>query len=50
MFFATSMPFGGYGIPLLVESHEYRPTKVEGNKEHRRVLWAPAIFFSGFGP
>jgi len=34
MFFATSMPFGGYGIPLLVESHEYRPTKVEGNKEH----------------
>ena len=34
MFFATAMPFGGYGIPLLVESHEYRPTKVEGNKEH----------------
>src|SRR5713226_2876676 len=33
MFFATAMPFGGYGIPLLVESHEYRPTKVEGSRE-----------------
>ena len=33
-FFATSMPFGGYGVGLLVESHENRPTKVEGNPQH----------------
>src|SRR5512142_2643090 len=30
LFFATSMPMSGYGKPLLVESHEGRPTKVEG--------------------
>src|SRR5438874_2714601 len=24
LFYATAMPFAGYGIPLLVESHEYR--------------------------
>jgi Fe-S-cluster-containing dehydrogenase component len=33
-FFATSMPMGGYGVGLLVESHENRPTKVEGNPQH----------------
>ncbi|MBZ5523487.1 MAG: TAT-variant-translocated molybdopterin oxidoreductase [Acidobacteriia bacterium] len=43
-FYATSMPFGGYGIPLLVESHEFRPTKIEGNKEHPASLGASEIF------
>jgi molybdopterin-containing oxidoreductase family iron-sulfur binding subunit len=33
MYFATAMPLGGSAIPLLVESHEGRPTKVEGNPE-----------------
>ena len=32
--FATAMPFGGVGEPVLVESHENRPTKVEGNPDH----------------
>ncbi len=34
LFFATAMPAPGGAIPLLVESHEGRPTKVEGNPEH----------------
>ena len=32
--YATGMPFRGSLRPLLVESHEGRPTKVEGNPEH----------------
>src|SRR5271169_6131805 len=34
LFFASTMPFGGYATPVLVESHEGRPTKVDGNPEH----------------
>ncbi len=34
LFFASAMPLGGYGTPVLVESHEGRPTKVEGNPDH----------------
>ena len=44
LFYATGMPFGGYGIPLLVESHEYRPTKVEGNPDHGGSLGATDLF------
>ncbi|HWZ44727.1 MAG TPA: TAT-variant-translocated molybdopterin oxidoreductase [Candidatus Saccharimonadales bacterium] len=44
MFYATAMPFAGYGIPLLVESHEFRPTKIEGNREHPASLGASEIF------
>lgn len=34
LYFASAMPFGGYATPMLVESHEGRPTKVEGNPDH----------------
>src|SRR5262245_40595882 len=34
LFFATAMPLAGYATGLLVESHEGRPTKVEGNPDH----------------
>ena len=33
-YYATSMTLGGVGHALLVQSHEGRPTKVEGNPEH----------------
>ncbi len=34
LFFATAMPFGAYVTPVIVESHEGRPTKVDGNPQH----------------
>jgi len=34
MFYATAMPFYGTAVGLLVESHEGRPTKIEGNPKH----------------
>ena len=33
-FYATAMPRPGAAVALLVESHEGRPTKVEGNPKH----------------
>ncbi|MGZ8867613.1 MAG: TAT-variant-translocated molybdopterin oxidoreductase, partial [Thermoanaerobaculia bacterium] len=34
IYFATAMPLSGYARGVLVESHMYRPTKIEGNPEH----------------
>jgi len=33
-YYATNMPFGTESCGLLVESHEGRPTKIEGNRLH----------------
>ncbi|HZM70493.1 MAG TPA: TAT-variant-translocated molybdopterin oxidoreductase [Candidatus Cryosericum sp.] len=38
LFYATVMTLGGYGHGLLVESHEGRPTKIEGNPSHPASL------------
>ncbi len=34
LFFATALPFRGFGLGVLVESHMARPTKIEGNEKH----------------
>src|SRR5271169_1096448 len=44
LFFASAMPVGAYGSPLLVESHEGRPTKIEGNPEHPAGLGGSDVF------
>jgi MoCo/4Fe-4S cofactor protein with predicted Tat translocation signal len=44
LFFATAMPLGGLATGLLVETHEGRPTKVEGNPLHPASLGATDVF------
>ncbi len=44
LFYATAMALGGVATGLLVESHEGRPTKVEGNPLHPGSLGAADIF------
>ena len=44
MFYATAMTTGGVATGLLVESHEGRPTKIEGNPLHPSSLGAADVF------
>src|SRR5580765_1043908 len=44
LFYATAFTMGGYAAPLLVESHMYRPTKVEGNDKHPASVGGTDIF------
>ena len=44
LFFASSMPLGGVGTGVLVESHMGRPTKIEGNPDHPASLGATDAF------
>ncbi len=42
--FASAMTLGGYARGIIVESHEGRPTKIEGNPNHPASLGATDVF------
>jgi molybdopterin-containing oxidoreductase family iron-sulfur binding subunit len=44
MHYATAMPFAGDGLGLLVEVHDGRPTKIEGNPDHPSSRGAASAF------
>ena len=43
-YYATAMPFGADALGLLVESHEGRPTKIEGNPDHPGGLGGTDVY------
>src|SRR6185369_11250392 len=47
LYFATAMTLGGVASGLLIESHEGRPTKVEGNPDHPASNGATDLFAQG---
>ncbi len=44
VFYSTAFVLGGYGYGTLVESHEGRPTKIEGNPDHPASLGGSDVF------
>jgi MoCo/4Fe-4S cofactor protein with predicted Tat translocation signal len=44
LFFATAVTLGGIAAGILVESHEGRPTKIEGNPDHPASLGGTDAF------
>ncbi len=43
-FYATAFSLGGYASPVLVESHMFRPTKIEGNPEHPASMGGTDVY------
>ena len=44
LFYASAFPTLGYGMGIIVETHEGRPTKIEGNVNHPASLGATDVF------
>ncbi len=47
LYYATTALFQGYGRGVVVESHEGRPTKIEGNPAHPASLGSTDVFMQG---
>lgn len=47
LFYATATTLNGVATGVLVESHEGRPTKIEGNPEHPASLGASDVYSQG---
>jgi len=47
LFYATAINLSGYSIGVLAETHEGRPTKLEGNPEHPASLGGSNPFIRG---
>ncbi len=43
LYYATAFPVSGIANPILVETHEFRPTKVEGNPQHPASMGAADV-------
>ena len=55
LFYATAVPFMGTAAGLLVETHEGRPTKIEGNPRHpdshgKSSAWTQAMILDLYDP
>ncbi|MBX7158560.1 MAG: 4Fe-4S dicluster domain-containing protein [Verrucomicrobiae bacterium] len=44
LYFATAMVLNGFATGILAESHEGRPTKIEGNPQHPFSLGSTSVF------
>jgi molybdopterin-containing oxidoreductase family iron-sulfur binding subunit len=44
LWFATAHELSGYAAPVIVESHLYRPSKIEGNPQHAASLGGTDVF------
>ena len=44
IFYSTAMPLPFHALPVVVETHEFRPTKIEGNPLHAASLGATDLF------
>ncbi|MGA7616913.1 MAG: TAT-variant-translocated molybdopterin oxidoreductase [Thermoanaerobaculia bacterium] len=47
LWFATAVPFRGFGRGAIVRSNEGRPTKIDGNRRHPATLGATDPFMQG---
>lgn len=55
LYYATTMPMGGYGIPVIAKNREGHPIKLDGNPDHpasrgRSDIWIQASILDLYDP